>query len=577
LLYLRGAMPIAAIVLDANLDDPLYRQLYNGLRDAILTGRLAAGARLPATRALAAELAISRNTVLDAYAQLLAEGYVEGQVGSGTYVARSLPEELLHADGASEGPAMVNRPPPAVNRSISRRGALLAATSVMAPTTDHRPPTTDHRPPTIDHRPPARGGEGERGRGGEPAITHHASRFTHHVSHFTHHVSRITFHDRISFRPGQPALDRFPAETWGRIVARRWRRPPAELLGYGEAAGYAPLREQIAAYLGAARAVRCDMGQVIVVGGSQQALDLAARVLLDPDDAVWIEEPGYLGARGALLGAGARLIPVPVDRDGLDVAAGMERGAHARLAYVTPSYQYPMGVTMSLARRLALLEWASRTGAWVLEDDYDSEYRYAGRPLAALQGLDLGLPLDGPLPSSGFLANRRDGGRVIYIGTFSKVLFPALRLGYLIVPPDLVDAFVAARALTDRHPPTVEQAVLADFIAEGHFARHIRRTRALYAARQAALVEAANRDLCGWLEVRPAEAGMHLVGWLPQGQDDRAASLRAAEDGVEAPPLSAYAALPPRRGGLLLGYTGLDEPQIREGVRRLAAALEDRG
>ncbi len=516
-------MNIATITLDADSPIPLHRQLYNGLREGILAGRLAAGARLPSTRLLAAELAISRNTVLDAYGQLLAEGYVVGQVGAGTYVARALPEELLHADGAGGMPrANHQRPAARPPRQVSRRGALLAATLVTAPTADHRLPTTD-----------------------EQFITQHATRNTQH--------------GLISFRPGQPALDHFPSNTWGRIAARRWRRPPAELLGYAAPAGYAPLRAEIAAYLGAARAVRCDAGQVIIVSGSQQALDLAARVLLDEGDAAWIEDPGYLGARGALLGAGARLIAVPVDQEGLDVATGAARDSMARLAYVTPSHQYPLGVTMSLARRLALLEWAGRAGAWVLEDDYDSEYRYAGRPLAALQGLDPGLG--------------RDGGRVIYIGTFSKVLFPALRLGYLVVPPDLVDAFVAARALIDRHPPTLEQAVLADFIAEGHFVRHIRRTRALYAARQAALVTAATRDLAGRLDVCPAEAGMHLVGWLPNGEDDRAASHRAAAQGVETLPLSAYAAEPPGRGGLLLGYTALDEPQIREGVRRLAAAL----
>jgi GntR family transcriptional regulator / MocR family aminotransferase len=293
---------------------------------------------------------------------------------------------------------------------------------------------------------------------------------------------------------------------------------------------------------------------VIVVAGSQQALDLTARLLLDEGDAAWIEDPGYLGARGALLGAGASLVPVPVDGEGLDVQAGQARNPEARLIYVSPSHQYPYGVTMSLPRRLALLESASRAGAWVLEDDYDSEYRYAGRPLAALQGLD-------------------GEGRVIYLGTFSKVLFPALRLGYMVVPPDLVDGFVAARALVDRHSPTLDQAALADFIADGHFARHIRRMRALYAERQAILVEAATHGLAGVLDVSTAEAGMHLVGWLPPGVDDVEASRQAAAHGVEAPPLSLYSLEPPRHGGLLLGYTAVGEKEIRDGVQRLAKAL----
>jgi len=294
--------------------------------------------------------------------------------------------------------------------------------------------------------------------------------------------------------------------------------------------------------------------QVIVVSGSQQALDLAARVLLDPGDRVWVEDPGYMGARGALSGAGARLVPVPVDGEGLGVAVGVAREPDARLACVTPSHQYPLGVTMSLGRRLELLGWANRSGAWVVEDDYDSEYRYTGCPLEALQGLD-------------------SEGRVLYIGTFSKVLFPALRLGYLVVPSDLIDAFVSARELTDRHPPTVDQAILAGFIAEGHFMRHLRRMRALYAERQAALIEEAARELPGLLDVNPAAAGMHLVGWLPEGADDREASRRAADLGVEAPPVSLYGSVSGGRGGLMLGYAAVGDREMRGGVRRLASAL----
>jgi GntR family transcriptional regulator/MocR family aminotransferase len=301
--------------------------------------------------------------------------------------------------------------------------------------------------------------------------------------------------------------------------------------------------------------VRCDPEQVIVVSGSQQALDLASRVLLDPGDAVWVEDPGYIGARGALSGSGARLVSVPADEEGLVVEAGIQREPGARLACVTPSHQYPLGVTMSLARRLELLGWAGRSGAWVIEDDYDSEYRYTGRPLEALQGLDA-------------------EGRVVYVGTFSKVLFPALRLGYLVVPPDLIDAFTAARELVDRHPPTVEQAVLAGFIASGHFGRHLRRMRSLYAARQETLIEEISQHLSGLLDASPAESGMHLVGWLPAGADDKRASRRAAQQGVEAPPISLYRTHENVRGGLLLGYAAVDEARTRDGVRRLARALE---
>jgi GntR family transcriptional regulator/MocR family aminotransferase len=267
-----------------------------------------------------------------------------------------------------------------------------------------------------------------------------------------------------------------------------------------------------------------------------------------------VEDPCYIGARGALLGAGVRVVAVPVDSEGLNAAAAERRHPGARLCYVTPSHQYPLGVTMSLARRLALLDWARRAGAWIVEDDYDSEFRYAGRPLASLQGLD------------------RDQ-RVLYVGSFSKVLYPALRLGYLVAPPDLVGAFVAARALADHHSPTLTQALLADFIRDGHLARHVRRMRTLYEERQLALVNAARRELGGCLSVAPADMGLHLVGWLADGVDDREASRRATAAGVEAPPLSTYRLKQGERGGLLLGYAATAPRQIRDGVRRLASAL----
>jgi GntR family transcriptional regulator / MocR family aminotransferase len=490
--------PPALVALGVDPDSPVprYRQLYDALRQAILGGRLRPGARLPSTRALATQVGSSRNTVLAAFEQLAAEGYVEGKVGAGTVVAHTLPDTLLHARGEAAGAARTARAAPA----LSRRGSLIVKSRLTRATGPATP------------RP---------------------------------------------FRTGLPAFDAFPLDTWTRLVARRWRRVPRQLLDYGDPAGYAPLREAIATYLREARAARCEAAQVIVVTGSQQGIDLAARVLGDPGDVAWVEDPGYLGARSALAAAELRVTPVPVDAEGLDVRAAVTRGPAARLVYVTPSHQYPLGLTMSLARRLALLEWAGRSGAFILEDDYDSEYRYAGRPLASLQGLDA-------------------GGRVIYLGTFSKVLFPALRLGYLVVPPDLVDPFVAARALTDRHSPSVTQAALADFIAEGHFARHVRRTRALYAERQAVLVDTAARLLAGALRVPPAEAGLHLVGWLPPGTDDRAASTAAAARSVEAAALSAFRMRPTGPGGLLLGYAGLSPREIRDGVDRLATALDRR-
>ncbi len=487
------AMPFVTVELDRASVVPMHRQLYDYLRDAILSGQLAGGLRLPATRTLAEELGVSRNTVMGAFDQLLAEGYMEGKVGAGTYVARVLPEEVLNVAAPPGGAAETHR----ATRVLSRRGQLVASMP----------------------RSPARFREVPR-----------------------------------AFRPSLPALEEFPSRIWAGLLSKHWRDPSVELLGPGDPAGYQPLREAVAGYLGASRGVRCHPDQVVITTGSQQALDLVARTLLDPGDAAWVEEPGYPGTRGALIAASIRMIPVPVDSEGLDVAAGMERAPAARLICVSPSCQYPLGMTMSLARRLALLEWAAKSGAWVLEDDYDSEYRYANRPLAALQGVDT-------------------EGRVIYVGSFSKVLFPSLRLGYLVAPPDLVNAFVAMRSRTDLHAPTPEQVVLTDFIAEGHFARHIRRMRSLYAGRQAVLVEAAAEKLAGVLEVRPADAGMHLIGWLLNRVDDQEASAKALEHRVLAPALSTFYLEKPGLPGLLLGYTGLPDDEIRAGVDRLAEAL----
>jgi GntR family transcriptional regulator / MocR family aminotransferase len=486
-------VPLSVLNIDPESTVPIYRQLYTSLRNAILNGQLASGTQLPSTRALALELGVARGTILNAYEQLLAEGYVEGEMGGGTYVARELPDELLKAPSIQAFPL----PQDQSGRTLSQRGMAMASTAYAS--------SYDLSPVRV-------------------------------------------------FRPGLAALDAFPLKIWSQITARHARQRSYDLLNYGDPAGYKPLRQAIAAYLGSVRAVKCDPEQVIIVTGSQQALDLSARVLLDPGDDVLIEDPCYLGAKGALLGAGAHLIPVPVDKEGMHITSEMVRGATARMAYVTPSHQYPLGVTMSLARRLALLEWARRAKAWVLEDDYDSEFRYKGRPLAALQGLDT-------------------SGRVIYIGTFSKVLFPALRVGYMVVPPDLVDGFVSARTTIDLHPPTLGQVILTDFLDEGHFGRHIRRMRELYAGRQAALVSAVEQELKGLLVVSSNEAGMYLIGWLLHDQDDQRASEVAAAYGIEAPPLSTFRIEPGNSQGLLLGYTAFSEDEIRMGVQRLAEAL----
>jgi GntR family transcriptional regulator / MocR family aminotransferase len=475
---------------------PLYAQLYEQIRSAILRAELKRGARLPSTRELAGQLGVSRNTVLSAFEQLLAEGYLEGQTGSGTYVASTLPEEMLSVRWTAQSAGVVRN----VRGEIpvaSKRGRSLRERSLgwLASTAKPR-----------------------------------------------------------ALRPCIPALDSALASLWGQLVTDYWRRPRREHLFYPDPAGLRALREAIASYLGMARAVRCEPEHVIIVAGAQQAFSLVATVLLDPGDSVWFEEPGYLGARAAFLGEGARLVPVPVDANGLVVEEGRRRCPEARFAYVTPSFQYPCGVMMSLPRRLELLDWAARTGSWIVEDDYDSEFRYEGRPLAALQGLDR-------------------AGRVIYVGTFSKAVFPSLRLGYLVVPPDLVETFVAAREANDSGSPVCDQAVLARFIAEDHFARHLRRMRSLYAERMGVLVDAVRRELPGLLSVEPAKEGLHLVGRLPEGVDDQAVCREAAVRGVDVLPMSFHYLEEPTRSALVLGYAPFEAGDIRRAVAEIGKSI----
>jgi len=482
------------IALESSGKIPMYRQLYEWFRRAILAGQLPPGQRVPSTRSLAAELEVSRIPVSSAYEQLHAEGYFETFVGAGTCVARSIPDDALKpVIGKIPGASRQETNSRAL-RKVSRRVALM--------------------------RVPAQ-----------------------------------TWSNKlVAFRVSLPALEHFPTKVWSQLLNRHLRKPTRQLMAYGDAKGYMPLREVIAEYLGAARAVRCEPSQILVTTGSQQGLQLSAQVLLDINERVWIEEPGYPGARQALMMAGAKLVPVPVDHEGLDVAEGIRRARSAHAVYITPSHQYPLGVTMTATRRMLLLHWAMRTGAWIIEDDYDSEYRLGGRPIASLQGLDT-------------------DARVIYIGTFSKVVFPALRLGYVVVPKDLVDAFSTARDATDQFSSTLYQAAMADFIREGHFARHIRRMRMLYIQRRTALVEAIHKRMGNKLEVIGAEAGMHLVALLPPGFSDGAISRRAAEIGISAMPLSSCYAKPPLVGGLILGYGGTDAWQIHDGLRRLAMCI----
>jgi GntR family transcriptional regulator/MocR family aminotransferase len=482
------------IALESRKKVPIYRQLYEWFRRAILGGQLRPGQRVPSTRTLAAELKVSRIPVSGAYEQLHGEGYFETFAGAGTCVARSIPDDSLNPAVGKVSDASRQVSPSKVPRRISRRVALLR----LAPQT--------------------------------------------------------WSNKLVAFRVSLPALEHFPAGVWSKLVNRHVRKQTRQSMAYGNAMGYAPFREAIAEYLGAVRAVRCEPSQILVTTGSQQGIQLSAQVLLNARDRVWIEEPGYPGARQALLTAGAKLISVPVDQEGLNVAEGMRRAPNARAVYITPSHQYPLGVTMNATRRMLLLNWASRSGAWIIEDDYDSEYRFAGRPIPSLQGLDT-------------------SARVIYVGTFSKVMFPALRLGYVVVPKDLVNAFSTARDANDQFSSTLYQAVMTDFIREGHFARHIRRMRMLYMQRRTTLVEAIRKHLGDKLAVIGAEAGMHLVALLPPGVSDVAISKKAAAMGISAMPLSSCYAKPPARRGLILGYGGTDARQIHDGMRKLAMSI----
>jgi len=359
-----------------------------------------------------------------------------------------------------------------------------------------------------------------------------------------------------AFRANQAALDVFPTTLWAQVVARRLRRASAQLLSGGEALGYRPLRQAVAAYLNASRGVTCSADQVLIISGVQEALERAAHLLIDPGDPVWVEDPGYPGADIVFRAVGAKVCPVPVNAEGLDMEWGRQRWARAKLIYVTPAHQFPLGVTMSLRRRLALLEWARRSRTLIFEDDYDSEYRYQGRPIPALQGLDR-------------------AGVVIYAGTFNEVLFPALRLAYLVVPPGMVDRFAAAQSVSMRHAPLLDQAALCDFITEGHFARHIRRMRELYSERLAVFLESSRTRLGGLLEIPEVEAGLQTVGWLAQGIRAERAAEEAAKHEVEVIPLSRYSSrLRSGRPGLLLGFAAVDTRELRRGVEQLARALE---
>jgi len=481
------------ICIDRKASRPLHRQVYDAFRNAIISRNLRAGQRIPSSRSLASELRISRIPVLNAYAQLSAEGYIESRVGSGAFISSSL----------------ADLPP--------------------VPVEENFPSYPVQRTP-------------------RPVANHSSTLPRYERPAYTKGFG--------AFRLGSPAIDAFPLQAWSKLAARYWRNLDLRALRYGGPMGLRSLREAIATYLRAARSVHCEWRQIMIVSGSQQALNISTRVLLEAGSPVWVEEPGYWLTRSVLTAAGCRLVPVPVDEDGMNVAAGIKRCRKARAAYVTPSHQFPLGALLSASRRLQLLEWAQGSGSWIVEDDYDSEYRYDSKPIASLQGLD---------PFS----------RVIHIGTFSKVLFPSLRLGYIVIPPDLVDHFIATRHIMDHSPPHLSQAMLSDFINEGHFARHIRRMRLVYGERQEVLMNSIHAELGSVLEITGAGAGLHLTVTLPKGYGDRAISELAARQRLWLWPLSKSYVGTDSRQGFILGFGGVRKSEIADSVRRLHSVIND--
>jgi GntR family transcriptional regulator/MocR family aminotransferase len=484
--------PLAGLGIDHSSPTPLFRQLYLGVRGAILANLIQPGERLPSTRILAGQLGVARNTAITAYDQLLAEGYLQSRVGAGTVVARDLP----------------------IDEPIA-----VATRDTMHPVR-------------------------ERSHG-----------MTAHATAAAALASAVPLRRTSTFEIDTPAHDAFAFETMRRLLSSRIRRDFRGMFDTVDPAGILPLREGIAEWAWSTRGIPCTPEQVVVTSGGQHAMELVVRALVRSGDPVAVEDPGEFYVRTLLKGAGAAVTGIPIDDAGMQVELLEQGTAGARLIHVTPSNQYPVGGTMPMARRIALMNWASRTGAVVVEDDCDSEFRYSNRPLAALKGLDA-------------------EGSVIYVGTFSRILLPSLRLGYLILPTSLVAPVLAMRALGDRHPPPLEQWLAADFIGKGHFLTHVRRMRKLYAYRQQSLVALLQEHLAQWLDIRPAGAGMNIVGWLPPAADDVAVAAKANAAGLMVRPMSLYFHSRPARPGLLIGHSGVTSGQLRRGIQSLGRVLD---
>jgi GntR family transcriptional regulator/MocR family aminotransferase len=487
-------VPPLGLALDPSSPEPLHRQIGEQMRRAILEGRLDPGARLPSSRLMAQDLDCARGTVVLAFDQLVAEGYVVSQAGSAMSVAANLPDEML---------------------TVPRTGTPTQGRSVARPTVARRTRAllAEVSPPT-----PA----------GPP----------------------------LAFPTGQPDREAFPFALWAKLLEREWRRPGSEAASAVHPFGHAGLREAIATYLGVARGFTCDPAEIVVTTGIRHGLSLFAQVVLDAGDTAWIEEPGFVGVREALAGSGVKAVPIAIDGSGFSPEAALALAPDARLAVVAPAHHFPLGAVLGLQRRLELLSWAERAKGWIAEDDFDGEYRYSGRPLAPLRTLDR-------------------SGRVAYFSSFSKLLFPALRLSFLVLPASLVEATEGIMDRVSVRAPLLGQGALARFIAEGHFATHLRRTRQLYAGRREALLQAAANRLDGLLTIAPDPGGMHMIASptpeIARRFDDVAVTAAAAAEGLIVQPLSVCYAGRARRHGLILGYAGTPE----EGIDRALVKLRD--
>lgn len=488
-------LDLAGIKINKDIAIPLYTQVYEQFRQMILSGRLRPRDRLPATRNLSEELGVSRTSITQGFEQLILEGYLLGKTGSGTYVAAELPDSLIST-------ATIEK----VGKVLNNGEKIVVAKNLIS----------------------------------EDLLRRNSEKEA-----------------VVPFQTGHAALDLFSYNSWYKVSKKVFKNLKEYPLGYEDSSGYEPLRNEIARYLRMSRAVKCEAEQIIVVNGSLQGLGLIVQCLLKAGDSIWMEDPGYHGVKFASTSMGIKICPIPVHKDGMNVDFGINKFPEAKLAYVTPSQQFPIGVTLSFEKRLQLLEWAGQHKMWILEDDYDSEFHYEGHPLPSLQGMD-------------------KSGRVIYLGTFTKVLFPGLRLAYVVLPTvEMVNEFKKLKGMLDRQSPILDQIIVAKFIEEGHFFRHIRKMRLVYSERRKMLVKLIEENLGDYLEIEPSSAGMNLTAWLSEKIDVQKLREEAKKHRVIVPFINDYSLENLIRPGINLGFTGFTKYKLKTGIELLKKCIEN--